>query len=95
MQEPTAKMRELIDKLKKRKNFGWLTENTIGNQADLYKNLYEDPDKFNGDLVFKNPWKDGTLLEEERELLKYTLTEINKRRFPSSTFNQDSGIGFF
>lgn len=78
IQEPAAKMRELVEKLKKRKNFGWLKENTTGNQASLYINMYEfDKD---GEVYFKDPDTDDSLLPEEKEFLQYVLPIINENR---------------
>ena len=78
IQEPAAKMRELTEKLKKSKNFGWLQENTVGNQASLYKNMYEFK---NNDVYFKNPYDSNALLNDaEREFLKYVLPIINGNR---------------
>lgn len=78
IQEPAAKMRELTEKLKKSKNFGWLQENTIGNQASLYENMYEFR---NDDVYFKNPYDSNSLLNDaEREFLKYVLPIINGNR---------------
>ena len=85
MQEPTAKLRQLTEKLKIAKGFNGLKERTIGNHADLYKNMYREEALKNGDLVFKNPWTDPTLQPEEAEYLKYVLQQINKNRFGSKS----------
>lgn len=79
IQRPIAETQDLVRELQKEKNFGWMTKNTYGNQADLYSNMY---DMSNGDMKFKNPWKDSTLSPAERKFLKYALTRINKNRHP-------------
>lgn len=80
MQEPTNKIRTLVENLKKAKGFNWLEERTIGNQVNLYKGMFSET---KADLVAKNPWDPNSLIETEaeREFLKYFLTEINKKRF--------------
>lgn len=68
--------REIVRKLKKEKGFNAIKENTIGNQAELYKNLvYVNSD---GDLLFKRPEE---LYGAEKEFLEYILTRINKYRY--------------
>lgn len=74
------KLQELVKKLKKDYNFGFLKENTYGNQADLYKKMYRYTD--NGDILFVNP-NDPSLLPSEKEFLEFILYHINKDRYPS------------
>lgn len=85
MEEPKSKVRELVEKLKKSKGFNYLKERTTGNQASLYKNMFRYTE--DGDILFKNPDSPTAGLEsnEEREFLRYVLTEINKRRFSDRT----------
>ena len=72
------KLSKLVENLKKSKGFGSIYENTIGNQASLYSNLYvETPE---GDLLFKNP--NDVADQAEREILEYALEEINAARYP-------------
>lgn len=81
MSREIVNIRNAVDKLKKAKSFNKFTEMTYGNAATLYKNMI----KFeNGDLLFKNPWKDGSLYPEEAEFLKMVLTKINENRFPDN-----------
>lgn len=79
MEGVKAKIRDLVNKLKERKNYTLLEEGTIGYQASLYKNLYTRTSQ--GDWVFKHI-NDPELIHEEKELLTYALTIINKKRFP-------------
>lgn len=79
IQKPAAEMRKLVEALKKEKNFGWLTENTVGNQSSLYMNMYDF--KENGDVYYKDPWDENSNLSKaEREFLKYVLPIINSNR---------------
>lgn len=79
IQKPANDILQFVELLKKEKNFGWLKENTVGNQASLYTNMYEWRDD---DVYFKDPWNNSNdLLESEREFLKYALPIINKNRF--------------
>lgn len=79
--EYIPKVRELTNNLKKSKNFGWLQENTIGNQTSLYKNMFRDVDD---DLILKKV-DDPSLNSAEREFLKYFLRVINHNRFPGKS----------
>lgn len=76
MQRKKAKVQRLVQNLKKSKGFGSLYEGTIGNQASLYSNLYEETPE--GDLLFKNP--KNVADPAEREFLEYALQEINAAR---------------
>lgn len=72
-------VRNQVNKLKEAKKFGWIESRTIGNQTNLYKNMYE---VVNGDLRFKNPWdRSNNLDDAEREFLMFAITLINKTRF--------------
>lgn len=82
LQKPVADVRELVIELQKEKNFGFVKKTTFGNQADLYKNMYVFE---NGDMKFKNPWKDNTLSAVETKFLKYAITRINQNRHPDLT----------
>ena len=75
MQDPVAKLRNLTEKLKAEKNFGWLQKRTQ-NQTSLYENMIEKTP--NGDLYFKDI---NELHGIEKEYLHYVLTLINKSRF--------------
>lgn len=85
MEEPKTKIRELVDKLKESRGFGYITERTVGNQASLYKNMIKFTD--DGDILFKDPNSptSGLETEAEREFLRYTLETINKRRLADKT----------
>ena len=78
-----AKITKLINNLKKEKGFGTIKENTIGNQVDLYSNMYEVT--ADGDFMFKNP---DRLTGAEKEFLEFMLYKINKNRHPEYTDEQ-------
>jgi hypothetical protein len=42
-------------------------------------NMYDDT--YTDYLVFKNPFDDTTMLDSEKEYLKYCLLQINNRRY--------------
>lgn len=83
MSQIVAKIRTLTDKLKKEKNFGYITS-FIKNDISLYANMYKMQD---GDLRFKNI-NDSSLSPTEKEYLHYALQLINKNRFPNYTQEQ-------
>lgn len=78
LQKEKPHIQKLIEKLKKEKNFGAISENTFGNQTTLYKKLFR-PYTQGGDFLFENP---NNLEGTEKELLLYTLKTINRNRFP-------------
>ena len=81
VQREKPKILKLVQKLKNEKGFGSISENTIGNQASLYSNMFQKYEK-GGDFLFKNP---SELYGAEREFLEYTLDAINHNRFPGKT----------
>ena len=81
MNRKNAKLRRLVENLKKEKNFGYIRNNLTGNQTDLYANMIEERD---GDLVFVNP---DTLSGAEREFLEYVLEVVNENRHPNEKAN--------
>ena len=79
MQRELGTIRELVDNLKKDKNFGKILEMTGGNAANLFKNMIEHKD---GDILFKNPWDPKFAgSTAERKFLEYALTSINGNRY--------------
>ncbi len=81
MQIKNNKLQKLVYKLKNSKNYGYLKENTLGNQVSLYDNMFFEDS--NGDLLFKNP---NDLSDPvEKEFLEFVLNEINKDRFPNKS----------
>ena len=87
MAKLSQQMREQVNKLKKAKNFGYLESRTVGNQANLYKNMYKIVE---GDLRFKNPWDNkNDLSPEEREFLMFALKVINGNRDPHLITEED------
>jgi hypothetical protein len=41
MSKLSSELRNRVNALKRDKDFGWLESRTIGNQTDLYKNMYK------------------------------------------------------
>lgn len=79
MSKLSSELRLKVNELKKAKQFGWIESRTIGNQTNLYQNMYK---KVDGDLVFKNPWDNNEKLEDaERDFLKFALAIINGNRY--------------
>ena len=80
MQRKKVEVQKLVEQVKKEANFGYIKEQTIGNQVNLYKDLYRTTK--DGNLLFINP---NTLPQgsAKRKLLEYALNEINRRRFPN------------
>ena len=70
------KVRELMDNLKKEKNFGWALTGT--SEIKLFKNLIDT--SFENDLVLK---KVSDVTGAEQEFLKYFLRTVNRNRFPN------------
>ena len=77
MAEYIPKIRELTEKLKKSKNFGWIVSRTLGNETSIFSNLFDNT--YTDDLVLKHV-NDSTLTTEEREFLVYFLDVVNKNR---------------
>ena len=71
------KVREVTEKLKKSKSFGWLAQNTFGNETSIFQSLIQDRDD---DLVMKKISDLNT--KEEKEFAKYFLRTVNRNRFP-------------
>ena len=70
--QSVAEIRQLVDNLKKEKSFSYIKERTVGNQANLYKNLYEFRDS---NIFFKNPWDmHSNLSNAEREMIPSAST---------------------
>lgn len=76
MSNKVVKLRSLVEKLKKSKGFGTLASMTVGNQANLYKNMIKETE--DGDLVFVDP--DTLYNPVEKEFLEYALEIINENR---------------
>lgn len=76
-----SELRKLINNLKIEKGFGWIKSRTIGNQTDLYKNMFDNT--VTDELIFKNPWDSrNDLTQAEREFLMFTIRKINGDRDP-------------
>lgn len=86
MQDPVAKLRNLTEKLKAEKNFGWLQKRTQ-NQTSLYENMIEKGS--DGDLYFTDINK---LHGVEREYLHYVLMLINKNRTGHTNEQIEEGL---
>lgn len=88
MQREKTKISQLVEAVKKDAGFGYLQESTIGNQVDLYKDLYEYT--ADGNFLFKNP--NRLPQGAKRQLLEYALEEINKRRFPLTSLEERNAM---
>lgn len=78
LQRKKIEISKLIEEVKKEASFGSLQESTIGNQANLYTDMYEQSSDSN--FLFKNP---NRLTGAKKKLLEYALEEINKLRYPN------------
>lgn len=73
-------LKNQVEKLKKSKSFGLATELTVGNQANLYTNLYdEDVREQEGEFKFKS-LDDSRLTEAEREFLYFITWKFAEDR---------------
>lgn len=75
-----AELRKKLNALKREQEFNWVYTRTVGNQTDLYQNMYdkETPGKF----LFKNPFDSTTELSDaERDFLQFALLVINGNRY--------------
>lgn len=70
------KLSKYTQKLKDEKGINYITQQTVVNQVNLYKNLFVEKD---GDLLFKDI-NDSSLSVAEKEYLEYALDVINKNR---------------
>lgn len=79
-----GEIRSLVNDLKSDKQFTYLKERTIGNQADLYKDMIEYTE--DGDILLKNP-DDPTsgLSIPQRKFLHYFLNTVNHNRYKGRT----------
>lgn len=80
LQRKKIQVTKLVEDVKKEAGFGTIQESTIGNQVNLYMDMYEET--ADGNFLFKNP---SRLQGAKRKLLEYALQEINSRRFPDKT----------
>ena len=80
LQRKKIQVTKLVEDVKKEAGFGSLQESTIGNQVNLYMDMYEET--ADGNFLFKNP---NRLQGAKRKLLEYALQEINSRRFQDKT----------
>lgn len=90
MQTKIPVVYEAVQKLKDKKGYSFLKERTIGNPAELYKNMIVVE---NGNIYIKNPWRnsdygEGQMSEEEVEFVKFFLKEVNKNRYPNISIDQ-------
>lgn len=74
-----AELRKKLNALKQHKKYTWLYTRTVGNQTDLYENMF---DKEHGKFLFKNPWDSNVDLDDyERDFLQFVVLQINKNRY--------------
>ena len=79
-----GEIRKKVNSLKTSKNFSYLKERTIGNQADLYKRMIRFTD--DGEILLKNPDDPASgLSAEERDFLSYFLNIVNHNRYKDKT----------
>ena len=72
-------LRQKLNALKKDKEYTWLYTRTVGNQTDLYQNMF---DKESDDFLFVNPWDSQVdLMDSEREFLQFVILTINGDRY--------------
>ena len=70
------------------KGYGKARNAIIGDQARVFKHLYQEKD---GELFFKNPYDSTSDLDaDDRKFLKKALFEINKLRFKDNNFSYKS-----
>lgn len=75
-----ADIREMEQKLKDSKSFGYFKERLYGNKIDLYRNLTYYNEK--GDWLFKKPEEVSDPVE--REFLEFALKLVNENRYSKS-----------
>lgn len=80
MQQEKLTIQKLVRDLKKEKGITKINENTVGNQASLYKNMFREYKK-GGDFLFKNIKE---LHGAEKAFLEHVLWKINKNRLNKS-----------
>lgn len=79
-----------VKKIWQEKGYSQAQNITLGNQRNIYRNLFREVDgKLHPNLMFKNE-NDQTLSQAEREFLKKVLWIINRRRFGLETVSEDS-----
>lgn len=78
LQKKKIEVSKLVEEVKRDAHFGTIQEHTVGNQASLYMDMYEE--SADGNFLFKHP---SQLTGAKRKLLEYALEEINKRRYPT------------
>lgn len=79
MTKINSELRKKLNALKRDKKFNWLYTRTIGNQTDLFQNLFDksQPGKF----LFKNAFDPNVnLTDAERDFLQFVLLIINGNR---------------
>lgn len=79
-------LRKLVQDFKDEVNFGYFKERLGGNMASIYKNMYEER---NGDLFFVNPDTAVGLGKAGRDLLRYSLEQINRNRYKKETESEE------
>lgn len=66
-------MRKFIKEYLDAKGYGLARNATIGDEVNLFKNLFEPDEQGKRTMKFKNPWTDGSLNNAEAEFLKKAL----------------------
>ena len=74
-----SELRNKLNALKREKEFNWVYTRTIGNQTDLYQNMFDKSKT--GKFLFKNPFDSSEKLSDaERDFLQFVLLVINGNR---------------
>ena len=71
----------------KKQGYSKIQNSLLGNQAQVFSNLFVQDDE---DLIFKNPYTDGSLSDSEKAFLKKILFEINKIRFSDFPYKDEN-----
>lgn len=77
-----------LQEYKQAKSFGWGQKVTVGNQASLYKNLYDEEAKKNGLFQFKK-LNDPSLLPAEQKFLNFAVRKLALDRYGSQVMTDN------
>lgn len=73
-------LQKQLREFKEASNFNWASKVTVGNQASLYKNLYDEEAKKHGMFQFKS-LNDPRLLPHEHKLLNFAVRKLALDRY--------------
>ena len=69
-------MRKFIKEFLDAKGYGMTRNATLGDEVNVFKNLFELDEQGKRTMKFKNPWTDGSLDSAEQEFLKKALWQF-------------------